>query len=452
MNYKQAIDFLQEIRSYGSRPGLQTIQELMAELGNPQDRLKLIHIAGTNAKGTVGTMIAASFTEAGYQTGYFSSPPVYVYEEQFRMNGRLISHEELAGVFSEVREACDRMVHKGLRHPTKFEVETAAAFLWFYQSGVDLAVIETGMGGKLDATNLIEKPLVSVLAPIAIDHVAFLGDTLEKIAEQKAGIIKSGCPVVSFPQKPEAMKVIRWICREKQAELFIADTRHVQILKEDAWESRFAFRRAENTGKSEGTLSEPYRVPLPGFHNVENAVCSLAVLKLLKSQFPQLTEAAARRALESLHMPGRLERLDTKPCLLLDGGHNPAALRALRNTLDQFFSGQKTVYIMGVLADKDYRTDIAVMFPQTEKEPFEVFTVTPPNPRALEGEKLAEILTQEGCHAVSCGSFQMAVKQAAQAAGTEGMVVAFGSFTILGEIRRAWLQEEKMRGVQPEVN
>ena len=197
MDYSEAMEFLESTKKYGSVPGLDSIRNLMKELGDVQDQLRIIHIAGTNGKGSLGAMLSTVYTLGGWKTGRFSTPDVFSYEEEFMINDGPISRERLGEIFGKVKEACERLTGKGLPHPTRFEVETAAAFLWMWEEQVDIAIIETGMGGSLDATNLIRHPLVSAFTSVGMDHEAYLGNTLEKIAENKAGIIKEGCPAVS---------------------------------------------------------------------------------------------------------------------------------------------------------------------------------------------------------------------------------------------------------------
>lgn len=239
MNYIDAMDFLEETKKYGSQLGLTSIQNLMAELGNIQDKIPLVHIGGTNGKGSVGAMLSQVLTEAGYRVGRFCTPDVFVYEDEFQMNGINIEKGRLAQLFTRVKAACEKLVAQGMAHPTRFEVETAAAFLWFYEENCDMALLEVGMGGATDATNLIKKPLVSVLTSISMDHIRFLGNSLAEIATVKSGIIKPQVPVVTMQQKPEAMEVIKKKAEEMQAELIVADITQVQNITQK--DGRYAF-------------------------------------------------------------------------------------------------------------------------------------------------------------------------------------------------------------------
>ena len=221
MNYMEAMEFLEETKKYGSILGLQSIQKLMACLGNVQDQVPMIHIGGTNGKGSVGAMLSSVLAEAGYRVGRFNTPDVFSYEEEFLMNGEPIGKERLAELFTEVSEACGRLVKTGQSHPTRFEVETAAAFLWFCEENCDIALIEVGMGGETDATNIIKKPLISVLTSISMDHMKFLGNSLEEIAQVKAGIIKEGCPVVMAEQKKGSNENNRCLLRTEGSASFL---------------------------------------------------------------------------------------------------------------------------------------------------------------------------------------------------------------------------------------
>ena len=239
MNYIEAMEFLEETKKYGSQLGLTSIQNLMAELGNVQDEIPLVHIGGTNGKGSVGAMLSQVLTESGYKVGRFCTPDVFVYEDEFQMNGVNIEKDRLAQLFSKVKEACDKLTNQGKPHPTRFEVETAAAFLWLYEEQCDIALLEVGLGGETDATNLIKRPLVSVLTSISMDHIRFLGNSLGEIATVKSGIIKPQVPVVTMKQKPEAFAQIEKKAKAMDAELIVARVDQAQQITQR--NGRYAF-------------------------------------------------------------------------------------------------------------------------------------------------------------------------------------------------------------------
>lgn len=430
INYEQAMAFLESTKKYGSQLGLTSIVNLMHELNDVQESIPVVHIAGTNGKGSVGAMLSAVLTECGYKTARFNTPDVFSYEEEFLMDGRPISKTELAEVFTVVAAACERLVQNGMPHPTRFEVETAAAFVWFAGSGCDIALVEVGMGGETDATNLISRPLVSVLTSISMDHMNYLGDTLAEIAAVKSGIIKQDCPVVSMLQEPEVAEVIEKKCRQMHAPLFWSTSVVIENVKCEGGALSFTWR------PESGPV--PVQPGLRELCQIENAACAIRVLELLAPQYPRISVLSIKCGLEKVRWPGRFEKICSSPDVYLDGAHNEDAVRKLRATLDQNFPGKKILFIMGVLADKEYDKMIQIMFRPGDR----VFTVTPPNPRALRAEALAELLCTQNIRAISCENPKDAVSYALYEAGTEDIILVFGSLYYLKEIRKAF--EEKL--------
>lgn len=429
MNYIEAMDFLEETKKYGSQLGLTSIQNLMAELDNIQDEIPLVHIGGTNGKGSVGAMLSQVLTEAGYRVGRFCTPDVFVYEDEFQMNGINIEKGRLAQLFTRVKAACEKLVAQGMAHPTRFEVETAAAFLWFYEENCDIALLEVGMGGATDATNLIRKPLVSVLTSISMDHIRFLGNSLAEIATVKSGIIKPQVPVVTMQQKPEAMEVIKKKAEEMQAELIVADITQVQNITQK--DGRYAF-------EWKAPRCIPVTLSLCGAFQVENAVCVINALRILQKKYPKITETVIQQGLSHTIWHGRMEQIGTGPDFYLDGAHNEDAVRKLRKTLDESFSNRRIVYIMGVLADKDYEKMITMMYQPGDR----VYTVTPQNPRALDGKELEKQLFGQNIDAQYCENIQDAVLYALREAQKEDMILAFGSLSYLRDVRNAYESEK----------
>ncbi len=446
MNYEEAMSFLEDTKQYGSRLGLDTIRALMHELGDVQEKVPEIHISGTNGKGSAGAMLSSILTESGHKVGWFNSPDVFSYEEEFRICGEPIGKGRLAEIFTEVKAAAERISVRGILYPTRFEAETAAAFLWFYEEHCDTAIIEVGMGGATDATNVIKRPLVSVLTSISLDHMHSLGSTLPEIAQVKAGIIKPGCPVVTVEQKSEVMEVIRERCREEEAPLFRADAGPAED---------FSYVDGISSFNWNGT-----RITL-GMHapvQAENASCALKVIEVLRERYPEsygdISDENAARALARVNWPGRYERIlprrtaagkkmaadsgtdaDHTPVILLDGAHNEAAVQRLREALDADFPGRRIIYIMGVLADKDFDAMAGIMFRPGDR----VYTVTTSSPRALTASELAKQLARQSIDAIPCATAQDAVTNALNEAGREDVVLAFGSLYCLGEIRDAFL-------------
>lgn len=458
MNYIEAMEFLEETKKYGSQLGLTSIRNLMAELGNVQDEIPLVHIGGTNGKGSLGAMLSQVLAESGYKVGRFCTPDVFAYEDEFQMNGINIEIDRLAQLFTKVKEACDKLIGQGKPHPTRFEVETAAAFLWFYEENCDIALLEVGMGGETDATNLIRQPLVSVLTSISMDHIRFLGNSLSEIATAKSGIIKPQIPVVTMEQQPEAFAQIKKKAEAVDAELIVARADQAQHITQKNGRYAFAWNvfegvqnektdGTERTGGADRSSRElQIDLSLCGAFQVENAVCVLNVLQILQKKYPKITKATIQHGLAHTTWHGRLERLGTEPDFYLDGAHNEDAVRKLRKTLEEGFSDRRIVYIMGVLADKDYEKMIRMMFRPGDH----VYTVTPQNPRALDGKELEKQLLEQKIAARYCENVQDAVLYALRDAQKDDMILAFGSLSYLRNVREAYesvmiaLEQEKI--------
>lgn len=424
MDYQQAMGFLESTKKFGSQLGLESIKNLMTLLGNVQDKIPVIHIAGTNGKGSVGAMLSSVLQHAGYRTGHFSTPDVFSYEEEFRLNGKPIEKVRLAEIFTQVAEKCQLLVAEGKPHPTRFEVETAAAFLWFYEEKCDISIIEVGMGGETDATNIIQKPMLSILTSISMDHMGFLGNQLTDIAKVKSGIIKKNCPVVFMEQQQEAMDVILTRCKEMNSAYICSKLCEVQDFYVD--QGRIVFSWKDGWKR--------IRLGLSGEFQLENAVCVLNALNILKNAYPKIGECAVRLGLEETKWPGRFEKIGASPDFYIDGAHNEDAVRKLRRTIDLCLPDKKIFYIMGVLADKDYEQMIRSMFRKGDR----VWTVTPDNPRALDGKSLAQQLQRYKINADSCENVKDAVSYALREAQREDVILAFGSLSYLKEIREAY--------------
>ncbi|WP_455193753.1 bifunctional folylpolyglutamate synthase/dihydrofolate synthase [Eubacterium ramulus] len=454
MNYIEAMEFLEETKKYGSQLGLTSIRNLMTELGNVQDEIPLVHIGGTNGKGSVGAMLSQVLTESGYKVGRFCTPDVFTYEDEFQMNGINIEKDRLAQLFTKVKEACDKLTSQGKPHPTRFEVETAAAFLWFYEENCDMALLEVGMGGATDATNLIKKPLVSVLTSISMDHIRFLGNSLGEIATVKSGIIKPQVPVVTMEQKPEAFARIEKRAKEMQAELIVAKADQAQQITQKNGRYVFEWNVPDYVHKEKEAVECTEKIMLDkqdnefrkmqqeihinlslcGAFQVENAICVLNVLQILQKKYPKITTETIQHGLAHTTWHGRMEQLGAEPDFYLDGAHNEDAVRKLRKTLDEGFPDCRIVYIMGVLADKDYEKMIQMMFRPGDH----VYTVTPKNPRALDGKELEKQLLEQKIDARYCENVQDAVLYALRDAQAGDMILAFGSLSYLRNVREAY--------------
>ncbi len=422
MTYEQARAFIEITKQYGSILGLDSIRNLMEELGNMQEQLPCIHIAGTNGKGSVGAFLSAILTENGYRVGRYQSPAVFCQREIYRIGEEIISKEDYGNIMEPVQKACERLVEAGKPHPTSFEVETAAAFLCFYQKQCDMVLLEVGMGGIEDATNIIEKPLCSVITAVGMDHMQFLGNTLTEIAKAKAGIIKKGCSVVALAQEKEVERVIEDTAQRKGADLTFAQWKEI---------------KAEFTEEGMGLYHPRYgnlMTQLRGSYQKQNLVLALEVLDVLARKGYGTELEKVRTGVERACWEGRFERILKEPEVIIDGAHNPAAAEQLFSSIQNYFTNRKIIYIIGVLADKEHGKMLERLLPLAQT----AYLVTPDNPRALRAEKLAEEaeIYREQIHVEE--SVEDALEKAVEEAKREdGVVIAWGSLSYLGEIRES---------------
>ena len=424
MTYKEARVYLDKVSKYGSVLGLDTIRELLHELGNPQDDLKFIHIAGTNGKGSILAYTSTILCEAGYRTGRYISPTVISYLERIQVNGVYISEEAFARLTGKVQRAIARMETDGKTSPTVFEVETAIAFLYFKEQNCDLVVLECGMGGDLDATNIINTTLCAAFASISPDHLGILGNTLEEITLTKSGIIKPGCTVVSAPQKPEVTAILKEMAAKKNCPFHQADLSALTIHKEDYTGQQIDYRNYSALD-----------CPLAGPHQAENVITASEIILALNSLGYPVKEDDIRRGLQKTFWPGRFTCICKKPLFFIDGAHNEDAAKRLRETLDRYFPGKKFIYITGVFKDKEYGKIASIMGPFAKS----VHTISLPDEnRTLPAETLAEIM-RNTCAADVPVRAELSIENAVQhsleeASESESMILAFGSLSYLGQL------------------
>ncbi len=426
MDYTQAVQFHKAITANGSILGLDSIRALMQELGDIWKELKIVHIAGTNGKGSVCCFLASVFKEAGYRVGQFNSPAVFHPREVYQINGSWISEEEYAECMEEAAAAYDRICSKGMRPPTVFEVETAVAFLWFYRKKCEIVLLETGMGGSTDATNLIQKPLCSVVVSVSMDHMAYLGNSLAEIAKVKAGIIKENCPVVLAGQQEEAEAVLVKRAEELHAPCFFA---------EEFMDCRMINGILHCCHPEFGML----KVAMQGIYQAKNLAAAVRTIQVLKRSGYMISKEQVQKGIASARWPGRFACICKSPLFYIDGAHNADGAEKLRESLLAYFPKKRRIGIMGVMADKPYREMLKSLLPLFEK----IYTVTPENKRAMPAELLAEEIRMQGGSFVIADTVSEAVRSASKEAerlGEEGMVMAFGSLYYLGEVERAMLE------------
>ena len=419
MLYEEARVYLDHVSKYGSVLGLDSIKSLLGELGNPQKDLKFIHIAGTNGKGSILAGLSGILQQAGYRTGRYCSPTVMGYMERFQVDSQWMAEDELAPFVSQVKEAAEKVEEKTDLTVTVFEIETAIAFLYFREKQCDYVVLEAGMGGLLDATNVIDTTVLSIFASISMDHMSFLGNTLAQIAEKKAGIIKDGCRVVTARQKPEAMQVIERISREHGAKCTIADASEAEMLKESCFGQTIRYR------------GEEYEIPLAGVYQKENAVVALNALKVLDELGFSTAAEQKKEGLRTVNWNGRFTVICKKPLFVVDGAHNPAAADMMAASIEHYFKGKRIIYIMGVFADKDYRSVIQ----KTAHFADRILTIqTPDNVRALPAGELAKTVSEYNPNVQAMDTIKDAVEEAFSLAGEQDVIIAFGSLSFIGEM------------------
>lgn len=423
MNYEEAREFISKVSARGIEPGLAAITNLLAELGNPQDQLKFIHVAGTNGKGSVLAYVSSVLQESGYRVGRYISPTLFSYRERIQINGAYIEREAFARLVTRVAGAMDRMERLGLGAPTVFEAETAVSFLYFLEQGCDIVLLEVGMGGRLDATNVIRTPVLTVLASISMDHMAFLGNTLGEIAYQKAGIFKPGVPAVSAHQQPEAEAVIRAAAQETGCTCEFVDPGQLSGVTYGLEEQQFTY----------GAFRE-VTIRLAGVHQVENAALALLCVSKLRSLGYAIPDRAVYNGLRMTQWRGRFTVVHRDPVVVLDGAHNPDAAQRLRDAVETYFADRRKYFIFGVFSDKEYDKIIRITAGLAEH----IITVqTPDNPRALPAEELAEAVRSVNPSVEAAASVGDAVEKGFALAGKEDVILVFGSLSFLGEALRA---------------
>ena len=435
------IAYINTPRWQASRLGLDRIRELLERLGRPQDRLKFVHVAGTNGKGSICAYLASILNAAGHRTGMFTSPYIERFEERIRVNSAMISPDELRDVTLAVREHAEAMAEETGGHPTEFELMTAVALEHFTRCGCDIVVLEVGLGGRLDSTNVIDAPEACVIARIGLDHTALLGNTLAAIAGEKAGIIKEGSAVVSWPQESEAMAVIEHAAAEHGCELRVPDFAQLEegaIRWEDGASPFRSFSYREWIDLRTGIL---------GSYQPQNATVALEAVDVLRGRGWRIPDEAVRAGVAQTRWPGRFEIVEggSSPdgfAIVVDGGHNPQGARALADSLAEVFPGRKPVFVIGVLEDKDYPRMLEDVLPLGSA----FVCVTPYNPRALPAHKLARAIRWTGQDLLGCSAcvnpvvardFEDAIRRARELVDPDGLICAFGSLYSVAALKEA---------------
>ena len=418
MNYEQALQYIHAVQWAGHKPGLTRTRTLLAALGDPHKQLKFVHIAGTNGKGSTAAMVASCLQAAGYRVGLYTSPFINRFNERIQVNGEQISDDALVRLVEQVQPAADAMQDV----PTEFEIITALGMLYFAQQKCDIVVLEVGLGGTLDSTNVIDPPACAVITALGMDHVKELGPTIADIAAAKAGIIKEGCPVVSYGGVPEADAVIRRVCAEKHAALTEVDFNKLQYDGGNLDAVEFDFDGLNGV-----------RLPLIGSYQPRNAALAITALRVMRAHGWNIPESAIRTGLETVSWPGRFELLRHQPAFLLDGSHNAHGMRATVQSLKDRFPGQKFVFLISIMADKDVDEMLALLLPLAGQ----FVTVAAHTPRAMPAETLAEQIRARGGRAEPASTIEAGVARAVALGGT-GPVCALGTLYFSGDVREAF--------------
>jgi len=430
LQYQEAMEYLQNLTKFGMNFGLGRETELLRRLKDPHRKIRVIHVGGTNGKGSTSAMLAAVLQNAGYRVGTFTSPHLHSYTERYRINGHQIEIEQVARLITILRPHLEDMVRDGFEHPTEFEVSTAMAFLYFCEQAVDFVVLEVGLGGAIDSTNVVT-PLLSVITNVAMDHMDYLGHTLVEIARVKAGIIKPGVPVVTAAEIPEVLEVIELACQEKGCSL-------VKVGKGVSWKPGGHSLQGQSFDYIgiNGQLQNLW-LPLMGGHQLINAATALVTLEMLeKYRHAVLNEKAIRDGLAAVVWPARLELIGENPPVIIDGAHNYDGACSLRRALDEYFAGSSVIMVMGMLGDKERAKVVAELAPRARH----VIITRPNSPRAGNWEQLADEARRYVTHVETVEDIDAAVKAGLAVARKGDLVCITGSLYMVADARETVLR------------
>lgn len=425
------IDRIHEFNRFGMVLGLDRMEELLRRLGNPQDDLKVIHVAGTNGKGSVSKYLEEGLSACGYKMGLYTSPYIETFNERIRYDGADISDEDLEYYGQKVVSAAEAMVADGLDSPTEFEVVTAIAFLYFAGRQADITILEVGLGGIGDSTNVVKSPLASVITSISYDHMAQLGSSLAEIAVNKAGIIKTGCPVIANVPQRDAAKIIARKAYAMGSRLYDISGIRAAVSDETPFSQKVSMELYEKSYSD-------VEISMVGRHQAENLKTALATLEILrKSGAVKLDREALYEGLKRARQPGRFEVISEDPLVIIDGAHNEAGAQALQETMAQHFAGKKILLVAGILADKEIDSIVKFLTKITDH----IIVTEPDNPRKLAAEKLAEHVAEFGVAAEVVSDVEAAVHRAKELADGYDVILFAGSLYLIGDVRRLWRNE-----------
>lgn len=419
MNYQEVLDYVEELKKYGSVPGLDNVRRLCERLGNPQDKLKFIHIAGTNGKGSVLAFCSEILKASGYRVGGYISPTIFEYRERIQVNGRPVSKKDLCRLMELMKGLCGEIEAEGNPHPTAFEIETAMAFLYFLEQNCDVVVLETGLGGLLDATNIVKTTVLEIITSISLDHMGILGNNLSDIAKNKAGIMKPGSRAVALKGDNTVMDVLEGKAKELAIPLSVVDPSEITGVKSSLEKQSFRYKGYRDLA-----------ISMVGKYQLENAALSVCAMEeFSKAGFP-VKERAVYKGLLQTFWPGRFQILEKKPMFIADGAHNRDAAVRLEQSLRFYFTNRRIIYIIGILRDKEQDEILKVTCPLADQ----ILTVPTPGERGLSAYDLACIVKEYHDNVTATDSVQEAVELAYLLADKETVIVAFGSLSYLGNL------------------
>jgi dihydrofolate synthase/folylpolyglutamate synthase len=419
MNYNEALEFIHSRMKFGSHPGMERIEALCNAFDNPQDKLKFVHVAGTNGKGSVCHMISEMLVSAGYKTGLFTSPFVIDFRERIQINSEMIPKDELAQIVSEIKPVVENLSKNGIE-PTEFEIITIAAFLYFYRNKCDIVVLEVGLGGTLDSTNIIKQSEVSVITSISMDHMDILGDTLQKIAEHKCGIFKENGTVVSYPQPDFAIeRFIKEKAKEKHCEYVQHELPRIRLVAQDVDGSTIIYSGCT------------FKIPLTGKHQIYNFSTAIAAINVLKNKGYNITSKNMIDGIANVKIPARMEVVSKFPLTIIDGGHNPEGIDALCDCLKTYCKGKKIIAVFGMMKDKNYKYCIEKLAGLCER----IYATEPSNPRSIKSDELAKLLKPYCKKVKAIESPCKAYKKALKKADKDSAVIVCGSLYLASDIK-----------------
>ncbi len=418
MNYEEALAYIHNVAWMGKKPGLHRMTGLLEKMGNPHKELKFVHVAGTNGKGSTCSMIASVLKEAGYKTGMFTSPYIHVFNERIQVNGKLISNEDLI----EIVEFVKVFVEEAEENPTVFELITLIGMEYFRRQHCDIVVLEVGIGGLLDSTNVIDTKEAAVITSIGFDHTGMLGNTIQDIAEQKAGIIKENTDVIFWGKDVESLEVVKNACKKTHSKLYCPEYDKLVSKKFDLTGQMFDYKDYKNI-----------KIPLSGLYQIENAAIAITALEVLAKKGYGITKEHIMAGLSKAAWIGRFQIIHTEPVIIVDGSHNPPGIKATAESIKIHFPEQKITFIIGVMADKELDKMVEHILPLAK----EFLTVMPDNKRAMKAEELAGYLQAKAMKAEAFCTVESACKEAVKRAGKNGIICALGSLYLVDEVEKS---------------